>query len=299
MSEHAKAPDTKQKGEKKEQALTPEDFIVRWPLYTPFSFDGFNTPPRISFRCAQCGKETTWMLTAEPGYIELKHVGETIKWVSYLCILCGHQYILVAYRILESGEEMVHSGRGLPTRAEIVKRVQKIGQHPPLEELAPEALQSALDTEDLALYKTAIRLRNFGLGLGAIAYLRRVVENRMNDMLDVLYAAAQEHNASSEILSKVSDVKADRRFSAKIDYAADLMPEHLRPAGQPNPIAILHELASEGLHSKSEGECVEIFDRCRKVFDYVFARLRVQMADAKEFVTGLADLARKGGPQAG
>jgi len=97
----------------------------------------------------------------------------------------------------------------------------KVGQYPELEERVPETLEKMLDADDLKIYKTAIRLRNFALGLGAVAYLRRVIENRMNDLLDVLYDAAKEHKIAAEVLGKLESVKNDRRFSVKVDYAGD------------------------------------------------------------------------------
>jgi hypothetical protein len=61
----------------------------------------------------------------------------------------------------------------------------------------------------------------------------------------------------------------------------------------PNPIDKLHELASEGLHSRSEDECIDIFDKCKVVFEYVFGNLRVQIDEARDFVKGLGGLTPK------
>lgn len=131
----------------------------------------------------------------------------------------------------------------------------------------PEALERMLDEDDLKSYKTAIRLRNFALGLGAVAYLRRIIENRMNDILDILYDAAREHKIAADVLGKLEAIKRDRRFSVKVDYAGDLLPDHLRPRGVPNPMGILHELASDGLHARTDEDCVDIFDGCRTTFE--------------------------------
>lgn len=115
----------------------------------------------------------------------------------------------------------------------------------------------------------------------------------MNDMLDVLHEAAMAHNAPAEILARHEEIKNDRRFNAKVDYAGDLLPSSLRPAGQPNPIAILHELASEGLHSKTDEECIDIFDECRETFEYVFGKMRIETEAAKAFVKEMAKLAER------
>jgi len=170
----------------------------------------------------------------------------------------------------------------------------KAGQYPALDESIPAALEIHLDKDDLGLYKTAIRLRNHNLGIGAVAYLRRVVENRINDMLDVLAEAAREHSFAKGELGKIQAIKTSRRFDEKIDYAAALLPIHLRPEGKPNPIAKLHELTSEGLHSKTEADCIDIFDRLRTVFEYVFGNLRVHIEEARAFVKSLGDLQETG-----
>ena len=169
----------------------------------------------------------------------------------------------------------------------------KVGQWPELEETVSDTLVNALTPEDLKMYKNALRLRNFNLGIASMAYMRRVVENRMNDMLDVLHEAARVHNAPPEVLAKHEEIKKDKRFGVKVDYAGDLLPPNLRPAGHPNPIAVLHELTSEGLHAKSDAECVDIFDECRQTFEYVFGKMRIEAEEALAFVKGIAKLAEK------
>ncbi len=169
----------------------------------------------------------------------------------------------------------------------------KVGQYPELEEKVPEPLERALGATDLKLYKNALRMRNFNLGVAAVAYMRRVVENRMNDMLEILHEAALAHNAPPEALAHHGEMREEKRFAVKVDYAGSLLPLSLRPTGKPNPMAILHELASDGLHAKSDEECVDIFDACRRTFEYVFGKLRIETEDAKNFVKEMADLAEK------
>jgi hypothetical protein len=63
-------------------------------------------------------------------------------------------------------------------------------------------------------------------------------------------------------------------------------------------MAILYELASDGLHAKSDDECVEIFDQCRAIFEYVFGKMKIEVEEAKKFVTSMADLMQEGGKAA-
>jgi hypothetical protein len=123
--------------------------------------------------------------------------------------------------------------------------------------------------------------------------LRRVVENRINDILDVLADAAKEHDFAADELKTIAAIKASHRFDDKIDYAAKLLPPHLKKEGKQNPIDMLHDLASEGLHGKSEDECIEIFDKVKGTFEYVFGSLRAHIDDARAYVAGLSDTTPK------
>lgn len=254
-------------------------FILQtWPLYRVFQYTGADQmvvlPKHISLHCDNCNKETVW----ETGHYggEDNRSGFTTK--EYRCRNCGH--MSTAYYFYWRKEKQ-HT------------EFFKVGQYPELEEVVSPELHGALPPEDLKLYKNALRLRNFNLGIAAVAYMRRVVENRMNDMLEVLHEAARAHNLPAEVLARHEEMKQERRFSTKIEYAGDLLPQNIRPVGHPNPIAILHELASDGLHAKSDEECVDIFDECRQTFEYVFGKMRIETEEANAFVKGMVKLAEK------
>jgi hypothetical protein len=141
-----------------------------------------------------------------------------------------------------------------------------------------------------------LRLGSFSAQSLLIETLTRagtVAKLAMNDMLEILHEAAVAHNAPSELIARHQEMKGEKRFGVKVDYAGALLPTGLRPSGKPNPMAILHELASDGLHAKSNEDCVDIFDACRRTFEYVFGKLRIETEDAKNFVQEMASLAEK------
>jgi hypothetical protein len=173
------------------------------------------------------------------------------------------------------------------------QRILQSRSIPELEEQVSEALAKTLSADDLKAYRNALRLRNFNLGIAAVAYMRRVVENRLNDLLEVLHEAATVHGAPAKLLARHQPMMKEKRFSTKVDYAGNLLPKNLRPEGKPNPMAILHELASDGLHAKTDEECVDIFDACRETFEYVYGKLRIETEDAKKFLSGIANLTEK------
>jgi hypothetical protein len=270
-----------------------EEVLAKWPLYRTFAYTGQAChgtstsnygqkhrfallPKQIRLFCGhqKCGYETLWEIHDPQVYFGSDFINRD----SYTCRNCGETTVNYCYIWQERGANNLFI---------------KVGQYPELEERVPDSLKQAFDGEDLKLYRNALRMRNFNLGVAAVAYMRRVIENRMNDMLEILHEAAITHNAPSEIVARHKEMQEEKRFSVKVDYAGALLPAGLRPAGKPNPMAVLHELASDGLHAKTDDECVDIFDACRRTFEYVFGKLRVETEDAKSFVKEMSALTEK------
>ena len=152
--------------------------LQMWPLYRRLDYVGGNLrvlPKHLSLHCDACKKETFWETEIHDSSDHKN--GFTSK--VYRCRNCGKS--TVAY-YLYWGVWGKHSS------------FLTVGQWPELEETVSESLKNALTAEDLQMYKNALRLRNFNLGIASMAYMRRVIENRMNDMLDVLHEAARAHN---------------------------------------------------------------------------------------------------------
>jgi hypothetical protein len=260
-----------------------------WPFYRRLEYQGADKltsiPALLKLFCPRCELETSW-------YTDIWIAGTGIRTSTRVLENNKNGFCTKEYRCKNCGASTVRYyfwwGDELGTSVFF-----KVGQHPELEERVSEVLEKALTAEDLKSYKNALRLRNFNLGIASVAYMRRVVENRMNDMLQVLYEAAVAHNAPKELLALHEAMMKEKRFSVKVDYAGDLLPETLRPKGMPNPMAILHDLVSDGLHAKSDEECVDIFDACRHTFEYVFGKLRIETEEAKKFVEQMTALAEK------
>lgn len=232
-------------------------------------------PKQLRIFCGnqRCKQETWWDASSTDIYFGSHFINE----VKYTCRNCGQTNCY--YNFIWQEEEHFNI-------------FVKVGQYPELEERVSETLSQALGPADLKLFKNALRMRNFNLGLAAVAYMRRVVENRMNDMLDILREAAAAHNdVTPELQAAFDSIKSEKRFVTKVDFAGKLLPPSLRPPGKPNPMGVLHDLASDGIHAKSDEECVQIFDSCRKTFEYVFGKLRIETEQAKSFVSEMALLA--------
>ncbi len=253
-----------------------KEWLESSPLYTEHRYTGgslIKLPDEIELFCGQCERKTTWRNVANR--TQTPNDKLQLQQRSYRCANCKEQQVHFLYSWYEE-----------PKRADGIPVVvfRKYGQWPAIEERVTKELQEALNgTDDLKFYKTALRLRNFGYGVGAMLYMRRVIENHMSDMIQIL----QEEAKKSGQAGTLPEQQIPARFADKVDYADKLFPADLKPKNLPNPVKPLYLLASDAIHNLSETEAVTLFDQCRKVFEYVFSGLRPALKDRREFLDSL------------
>jgi hypothetical protein len=172
----------------------------------------------------------------------------------------------------------------------------KIGQYPPLSYRPPKELARRLSKEDRSFYERALICRNFNYGLGAVAYMRRVVENRTNDLLDLIEAALKAEGVTGQPLAEIEEIKKSKIYDKKLEVAQKLLPARLIKEGE-NPIKKVHALTSEAIHERPEQECIDIFDSSRVAFEYVLSELQGEVARAEEYAKGLRALKEKANPK--
>lgn len=284
--------------------VTPEEFITRWPLYALAPTEGFYAPTRVSFHCDNasiCGKETTWLRMLDAQYVSLEGASGSFKWVWYLCGLCNQKYLIVFYREVEREQRSV-KGRGpspVGSRGTmtVVTKVQKIGQYPAQSINVPAGLQKNLGEEGISLYKKGLINRNSGYGLGAVTYIRRVVEDKTNELIEVAAQLAESHHVDDETVKKIRSAATERTtYDQKLKIAATVLPQALLIDGV-NPLAELYGLVSEGVHALSEEECLAVADETTSVFEFIFTNLRAQTQARQGFVDKVKKWAGRGAAQ--
>jgi hypothetical protein len=119
--------------------------------------------------------------------------------------------------------------------------IAKVGQSPRYEVQPPKRLGQALGA-NAVLYRKALTARHSGYGIGAVAYLRRIVEDTTDQLLTLLRAALEfEPGGGAAAIRRLDDAKRGRTFDDKVKLAGEVLPAHLRPGGV-NPFGILHDL---------------------------------------------------------
>jgi hypothetical protein len=303
MSDHESQEAQAKPQERKKKQVTPEEFITRWPLYALAPVDRFYIPNSVSFHCdnpSTCGKETTWLKMLDPQYVNLEGASGGFKWVWYRCGLCNHKVLIVLYREVEREQRPIR-GTGasseidsspIASRASgsagrtvtVITKIQKIGQYPAQSINVPLRLQKSLGEEGVSLYKKGLINRNEGYGLGALTYIRRVVEDKTNELIEVAAQLAESHHVDTETVNKIRAAATERTtYDQKLKIASTIFPAALLIEGV-NPLAELYSLVSGGVHGLSEEDCIAVADETTSVFEFIFTNLRAQMQARQGFV---------------
>jgi hypothetical protein len=264
------------------------DFLEGAPLYTPLVIELSQAarlediaPHALPHWCPVCRSETTWTATGHLEYGSPK----------LRCAQCASSEIEIELRIEPAafGEPHPAGMGGRPATRSRKWTLRKWGQWPAWSITPPREIQDALVADDLELYKKALVCVSQGYGIGALAYFRRVIENSMNAMLDLVEEAARA-DGDEDALRNVVRARESKRADEKLALIVEHVPRTLRPSGA-NPLAVLHDRYSRGLHAFSDDECVRIALDLRRAFDFVFRNLRQLAREAKEYADEMKTLA--------
>jgi hypothetical protein len=266
-------------------------FLSDWPLYRPYKYEGdlwsrsgrgftFLFPDIVRLYCPEEECETTqvWEVGSGPHFGTNSTVVDTFTAVNFLCRNCQRSKMTYFLRFNVS-----------QLRGEITK----VGQSPPLSREPDPVVVAGWQRADKFLYRDAMTFRNGNKGIAALPYLRRIIENHIHDVLDLIADANQRKPIMGFDPIAYEKVRPSHRFSEKLDFARDYLPADLVPHGCPNPIGTLYELISDGLHQRTEEECIEIFDRCEAAFGYVVKKLTEAKREDEAYILAIRKLSQR------
>jgi len=104
-------------------------------------------------------------------------------------------------------------------------RLQKYGELPRTKLIRNRILQKFLK-DDLDNYEKAIVCLSHEYGIAAFAYYRRVVENNINRLLDLVEADAQSSDVGQEVLDAIGQLRKEKPMSEKIKVANLALPSY-------------------------------------------------------------------------
>lgn len=158
--------------------------------------------------------------------------------------------------------------------------VVKLGEWPPFGPRTPGRLISLIGP-DRELFLKGRRAELQGLGIGAFSYYRRVVENQKGRLIEEIASVAGKLGADDEVLRKFRRAQGETQFSRAIDNIRDVIPQSLLIERQ-NPLTLLHSALSEGLHARSDEECLELATSIRVLLTELAERIGQALKDQAE-----------------
>ena len=139
--------------------------------------------------------------------------------------------------------------------AEPAARVLKIGEYPFFGPRVPTLVSKFLGPERDLFFK-GMRAESQGMGIGAFAYYRRVVESQKERLLNQIRVTAERAGAPQDVLDRLDKAASEDQFSTSVKSAGDAVPSALYIRGQ-NPLLLLHSALSQGLHGETDEQCAQ------------------------------------------
>lgn len=210
-----------------------------------------------------------------------KQESETVaSWcttLDYTCRNCRKTTKHFAVRII-SGDENTCS-------------VMKIGEYPSFGPPTPRSLLSKLGEHSDSFLKGR-QCENQGLGIGAFAYYRRVVENQKDRLIGEIVKVAEREGASSEMLAGLRAAQKETRFTSAIAKIRGGIPRSLF-IKEHNPLTLLHDALSQGLHAEDDDECLRLADAIRRILIQLSERLSEHLREDEKLAAAVGLLLKK------
>jgi hypothetical protein len=166
----------------------------------------------------------------------------------------------------------------------------KVGQYPPWSIDVDKRVSHILG-DYVDYYRRGLVCESQGYGLGAVAYYRRIVEKIIDTLLDQIAQMIPVED-QDRYKKALAETKKTIVTQEKIELVKDMLPAILRPAGM-NPLGILHQVLSEGVHDKEEDECLVIADTIKGSLVFLVNQVLATQEQVRTFTDGMRKLLDK------
>ena len=224
--------------------------------------------PQLELHCDVCDGLRTFESTNQylPS-LSAKNIGTTYISLDYQCRNCKElekKYYLIFWGGDSSGP------------------VQKIGEHPIFSPPTPRRLFELIGEDHRELFLKGRRAENRGLGIGAYAYYRRIVEDQKDAIIDEIVQVAKRVGTTEETLKSLAELKDEKQFKTAIEKLKKGFPESLLIDGHHNPLLLLHNALSKGIHEMSDEDCLELATSIRVVLSELAERIANMLKEKTE-----------------
>jgi hypothetical protein len=234
--------------------------------------------PRLRLHCAR-DDGTRWF---EPNESTFEFQGlQTFDFLYFVCRDCGvsrHTFAIVSGRKTVSPD----------------MEVMKLGQFPPFGAPVPARIAKLLGPQDMVLYRKGKRAEAQGLGIGAAAYFRRIVDNQWKRLVEEIRDAAAKLGVGD--LSPYEAALQETSFSKAVGDLKDALPPKLLILDNQNPLTLLYRPLSIELHTLTDEECLQQAGDIRVVLNALLENIAGVLADHDELKESAARLSGSATP---
>jgi hypothetical protein len=210
---------------------------------------------------------------------------QNIPWdaiLGYCCEKCGRLIKTYSVRFLSIAPS---------PEARFPVDVQKISEWPAFSPRTPSKLTTLIGP-DRDLFLKGRQAESDGLGIGAFAYYRRIVENQKNRVLDEIIRVARHIGAPADAIAALEAARGETQFGKAVDGVKEAIPRVLYIKGH-NPFTLLHGALSEGIHAASDGECLVAANDIRLILVELAERLNEALREQRELDAALSRLVNR------
>jgi hypothetical protein len=231
--------------------------------------------PALHLHCASPVCMGIRVFKSTAGAVPVVHSKTNNVFLSYTCRNCGESSRTFALVVIPGA---------IGTDGDATK----LGEWPPFGPHTPPRLLSILGP-DAELFLQGRRAEVRGLGMGAFAYYRRVVEHQKDRLLTEIVKAARKLNVNVDAIRDLEAAALETRFSESLKMASDALPTSLFMLDQ-NPLLLLHRSLSRGLHELPDAECLALATGIRVVLTGLADRMTQVLKDHNELKAAMSEL---------
>jgi hypothetical protein len=256
------------------------EFLEKKPLYSWQKFElpeystQFTNLFQIEMECPNCKRSRPFSDRRSTGYLptnSLPQLKSSIYSFRFECDSCSSsKYAFFIEVDIENG------------------KIRKVGQSPAWSINLDKDIDRFLE-DDSDFFKKALMCESQGYGIAAFSYYRRVLENSIGKILENLRSILEMEGSSSENIEQIDRALKGIVMDERIKIAKDAIPNSLRPNGM-NPLAIIYDTLSAGIHRLPEEECLKNSEYIRVALSYLIKTLSRQNEEQRAFLEATKSL---------
>lgn len=153
----------------------------------------------------------------------------------------------------------------------------KVGEWPPFGPKVSARVISILG-ENKDLFLMGRRSEVQGLGIGALAYYRKVIDNQKDAIIDEIIRVVRRAGSFESHIEKLKSAKTENKFKDAVELIGDALPQALLINGY-NPLALLDQAISKGSYVNNDTDALKLAAALRKILSELAERVARALED--------------------